>query len=237
MSKLTFWDTHNSEFPEEYLDCPETDKYLKAVYLLTDSGDTEEECDYGIFNCGYGDNTLNTKERFGVTYQIEPRFSSKGNPIKPKEMKVINGITMYGYSRPLRYPDKLLWVIHKERDGSTWLYKPQKLESNGCATCYGRGSKGYNVTGMTYIQIMEHCNKEGFTYKGVTDREYEENHTYVPASCRRQIEPVVWSKELDGKSVLILSTAYPKMTMREILMVLENEGASVDAAGIIHAKK
>lgn len=46
-----------------------------------------------------------------------------------------------------------------------------------------------------------------------------------------------WSKELDGKSVLILSTVYPKMTMREIMMVLENEGASVDAQGIIHAKK
>ena len=49
-----------------------------------------------------------------------------------------------------------------------------------------------------------------------------------------QLKEVKWSSELDGKSIMILLARYPKMSFGEIMMVIENEGGTVDAGGIIH---
>lgn len=48
------------------------------------------------------------------------------------------------------------------------------------------------------------------------------------------IRCVMWSEELDGMSIMILLARYPKMSYKEIMMVIENEGGSVDGQGIIH---
>lgn len=43
-----------------------------------------------------------------------------------------------------------------------------------------------------------------------------------------------WCREFDGKNILALVIAKPKMTFAEIKNVIVNEGGSVDSEGIIH---
>lgn len=43
-----------------------------------------------------------------------------------------------------------------------------------------------------------------------------------------------WCREFDGKNILALVIAKPKMTYNEIKNIIVNEGGSVDSAGIIH---
>lgn len=245
MSKLAFWDIHPTDYPEEYIFCDKTGKYVMATYLLSDSGDTEDDCDYGIFQCGYGDGTLNDdnkpnlftvahpKGAFGFSYQDKPKFSSKGNPVKAT-MKLKNGQLQYGYSKKLRYPDKLKWIIHKELDGSRWLYKPQLLAQDGCMTYYGLGTKAYDVTGWKYRKIMENCNKDGFTYKGINDMEKAISDRETRVIGERTAVTNNWAIQYDGQHVFVVLANYPKMSFGEFKQVIVNEGGSIDEAGFIH---
>ena len=241
MSKMTFWDAHPADYPEDYIFCADSGKYVMAVYILNDSADNPEDCDYGVFGCGYGDNTLNSKERigdrFGPSYQREPKFTPKGKPMKAPRHKIVNGVMMYGYTKPLRYPDKLKWIIHKEPDGSTWLYKPQMLEKNACETCYGRGTKAYDVTGWSYMRIMENCNKEGFTYKEINDREKAISNRETRVIGDRMMSTNNWSIQYDGQLLFLVMANYPKMSMAEFTNVIENEGGYVDEQGFIRRGK
>ena len=45
---------------------------------------------------------------------------------------------------------------------------------------------------------------------------------------------VKWSVEMDGKNILAIVIAKPKMTYNEIRNVIINEGGSIDSNGIIH---
>lgn len=45
---------------------------------------------------------------------------------------------------------------------------------------------------------------------------------------------VKWSVDFDGKSIMALLAIKPKMTFAEVKNVIENEGGSIDAMGIIH---
>lgn len=237
MSKLAFWDIHPTDYPEDYVFCYSSEKYIMAVYLLSDSGETEEDCDYGIFSVGYGDGTLNSEEnigkKFGMRFQDKPRASTRGNPIKPKVMKLKNGQLQYGYNKQLRYPDKLKWIIHKEAEG-TWLYKPQLLEQNGCQSYYGRGTKAYDVTGWKYRKIMENCNKDGFAYKGINDMEKAISNRETRVIGERTAVTNNWSIQYDGQHIFVVLANYPKMSFGEFKQVIVNEGGSIDEAGFIH---
>ena len=66
-TKLTFWDDHNVDYPIHALFCDgdgeHKAKYIKAIYQLDDSAlPDSNEFDLGIFQVGYGDNTLNNKD-------------------------------------------------------------------------------------------------------------------------------------------------------------------------------
>lgn len=262
-TKLTFWDNHNVDYPIHALFCggdgKHKAKYLKAIYQLDDSAlPDSNEFDLGIFQVGYGDNTLNNKGAdpeenlyaranpkgsFGMRFQMDPKFSKKGNPIEPRVYKVKDGVTLRGYSSPLRYPDKLLWVIHKESDGSVWLYRPQVVEKNECHTCYGRGTKAYNITGKDLYAVMDECGKDGYCYKDIIDEERytseSVNHGsgihWTNKSGAHNMQLVKWSKEFDGKNIMALCIVKPKMTFNEIMNVITNEGGTVDPDGTIHA--
>lgn len=58
----------------------------------------------------------------------------------------------------------------------------------------------------------------------------------APTSYHRERTQLrsLWSVEFDGKSILLLLAMKPKMSFNDIKLVIENEGGSVDAAGIIH---
>lgn len=231
-TKLTFWDDHEGDYPIESLEC--SGKYLKAIYELTDTI-IDGKPDLGIFNCGFGPNTLNSDgKRFGVSFQRDPRFSPKGNAIKPKVFKTKNGVSLYGYTKPLRYADSLQWIIHTEEDGSTWLYAPQKLETDGCRTCYGRGTKGYNITGKDLRSVMDNCRKEGYNKREVMTFEKDVAEGNIHHRYREEWKQLKWSWEYDGKNIFFLMQEKPKMSYADIVNVIENEGGSVDAAGIIH---
>lgn len=241
MTKLTFWDTHNPYSPEQYTVCK--GRYLKAVYILDDTwdGETVGEYDYGIFNCGYGDNTLNNglaneeegvtgKRPMGISWHDTPQHL--GNPVRVNRAGGIE----YEWRKPLRYPDKLQWVIHKGVNEEVWLYKPQLLQQDGCSSCYGRGVKAYDVTGWSFEQILDNCRKGGFDGQEIHQREMSEERTH-PIGPRTGLgidKEIMWSVEMDGRSIIPLIASRPKMTYAEIVNVIENEGGYVDDKGIIH---
>ncbi len=59
----------------------------------------------------------------------------------------------------------------------------------------------------------------------------EEAHNRKPV---RQLVTNNWSVEWDGKPALLLVAEKPKMSYKEILQVIQNEGGYVDSNGIIH---
>lgn len=230
MTKLTFWDEHNGSSPEAYTECE--GRYLKAVYILDDSwdGETVGEYDYGVFNCGFGDNTMNTGNAFGKVWKEKYPTTPQGYAYKNPVTRVVNGKTLYQHRMRLRYPDTLQWVIHKECNGEVWLYKPQLLETDGCRKCYGRGTKGYNVTGWSFNQILDNCRKDGFNGNELRQREGVQTRVIGPRIEHR----VLWSVDYDGQSIVQLLIAKPKMTYAEITNVIVNEGGVIDEKGIIH---
>lgn len=226
-TKLAFRDDHPCDFPEAFT--MDGDRYLKAVYILNDTAIDEDstECDYGVFNCGFGDDTLNKGKHFGKSWE-------SGQPKSKKVVvKVREGSTQYRKMKMLRYPDSLQWLIHKEVDGEVWLYKPQKIEPH----CYGRGTKAYNVTGWTYDMILNNCYKEGFNGNEVRQREGIKTRPIGPRTGLGIDKEVMWCKEFDGKSIIPLVASRPKMTMTEIINVIVNEGGSVDENLIVHAPR
>lgn len=51
---------------------------------------------------------------------------------------------------------------------------------------------------------------------------------------RTPIASVIWSEDFDSKTVFELMEKWPKMPFLHIKMVIENEGGSIDNAGVIH---
>ena len=98
--------------------------------------------DRGVFNAGYGEDTMNGVKL--ITRKVVHKYL--GNTTLKRSM--------------LRYPDKLLWVIHKEVGDETWLYKPRLVEKHSCEASYSRGDKAYNVTGLTDKSILSECHRD-----------------------------------------------------------------------------
>lgn len=129
---------------------------------------------------------------------------------------------------PVRSPDKLLWVIHREDDGTRWLYKPALIEKRGCESCYSLGTRAYECTGMSDIQILQCCCKSS---------EFNANTYKQPGRRIRRDIPLTaipWCVELDGKNIMAALVAKPKMTYAEIVNIIKNEGGTIDSAGIVH---
>lgn len=55
---------------------------------------------------------------------------------------------------------------------------------------------------------------------------------YIP--CKGIQYTVSWSVEYDGRSVLELLAEKPKMSYKEIIQVVHNEGGFIDDKAIIH---
>lgn len=135
----------------------------------------------------------------------------------------------------------------RKADGSVvYFIKKQDYLSVSSYWAYSKDEDGCWNLDRVYnnpprrMRVRSDCrvSPEAMLYQ-LCDREYrsvaEDCHN-SPIGERTPLKTVYWSHELDGKSIMILFTRYPKMTPREIMMVLENEGATVDAQGIIHRK-
>jgi len=129
----------------------------------------------------------------------------------------------------LCYPSKLLWVIHKEADGETWLYEPRLVEKHSRNTLYSRGDKAYNVTGLTDESILRECHRDN-TYN---KHDYKMDRTRG-VEQKEELKQVLFSEQYDGLPVLVLCAAYPKMSYSDIMMVIANEKGTVGTDGIIH---
>lgn len=148
---------------------------------------------------------------------------AKGFIFNQKHTHLTMGNNWYVSKKGYR-PETLNWIIHEEKDGEVWIYKPCRLGQHE----YSLGDKAYNITGWSDMRILSDIGKDK-TING-TDYKKESNH-YIE---KEPLKQVVWSKEMDGKSILVLLAAYPKMSYAEILNVILNEGGNVDESGIIH---
>lgn len=114
---------------------------------------------------------------------------------------------------------------------SYWMYEK-------VGDCYEL-SRYYNTNNNKItVATNLHCTPDAILYQ-IADKMWRapqerEHTTVIGERIQHDKYPVHWSKELDGKSIMILLQVYPKMSPKEIMMVLENEGATVDAQGIIH---
>lgn len=137
-----------------------------------------------------------------------------------------------GYGKELiqkTYTRKNMYTIHKEwYEQDHWAYDTKTGYVYRCymqdGVCMEKRHCGTVPVGTTPENVLAQIKSRDITIQGAY------------SSQDKHSGPVVWSKELDGKSVIILLTVYPEMTYEEIKMVLEAEGATIDKGGIIHAK-
>ena len=171
-------------------------------------------------------------------------------PIKQKNKYAINDknlkngnvfIKKTGYGKELiqkEYTRMNMWVIETAwNEQDHWAYDPA---TGNVYRCY---MKDYVCMEKRLCAVVPENTPPENVLQQILDRDITVNGAYNsqdkhsgPIGERTPLKPVYWSKELDGKSIIILLTVYPKMTYNEIMMVLENEGATVDKQGIIHAK-
>lgn len=198
--KINFWDTHS--VPENIL--------VVCNKFIADLEDSDVG-DRGVFNAGYGEDTMNGVKL--ITRKVVHKYL--GNTTLKRSM--------------LRYPDKLLWVIHKEVGDETWLYKPRLVEKHSCEALYSRGDKAYNVTGLTDESILSECHRDD-TYN---THDYRMERT-KGVEQKEELKQVLFSEQYDGLPILVLCAAYPKMSYSDIMMVIANEKGTVGVDGIIH---
>lgn len=153
----------------------------------------------------------------------------------------------YKYWNPeIKIPTKKTWIdketgelrryyLTKEQDwsevNSYWAYK----KVGDCYELYRRYKNGNS----RLVETNMHLTPDAVLWR-ICERFYkvsdcdraEEHHGVI--GPKTSLATIKWSEELDGKSIVILLTRYPKMTYGEIMMVLQNERATVDAQGIIH---
>lgn len=199
MGPVNFWDIHN-------VDERSMDMCKKFIVRIQDTPYR------GIFLSGMGEGTLFPEKRY-IKRRIVHEF--KGNvTYKPTLLK---------------YPNKLLWLIVPEDDGTTYLYRPQLLEKQQCESLYYRGKKMYDITGWSDENILASCHREdGF------DSQYYIRNESKKVCGERKTSTSNWSVEFDGKHIMALVIVKEKMTLGEIKMVINNEGGYVDEDGIIH---
>lgn len=245
---LNFWDTHQEATLDSGIDC-ECGKFISML---------DEIGEYGIFQKGeYGpddvhhDKDGNVLDGDGHVVKYHTRVLTRG-PRKGEEIcepddpdadipcggRMVWTIKKHptmGYNARkfkhwLRYPDKLLWVIHKEYDNTMWLHRPVLLDvtPGGCEKQYSLGPKAYDCTGLSHEQILACC----FADSEFNARDFKKEGLRLRKTI--PVQAVGWSIEYDGYPIMELIRKKPKMTFAEIRNVIENEGGSIDASGIIH---
>lgn len=163
----------------------------------------------GIFASGYGPNTLHDGRC----------------PLSYKEKNIFDGSIVKVHKKSVTFPSKLLWVIYTNEDGDSFLYKPQDLGNHE----FSMGNRAYNVTNwddmliLTELFSSDGC-LDGYSYKNNRRTFYEPKEI-----CR-----TLWSVEFDGKNILAILFAKPKMSYNDVKLIITNEGGSVDSNGIIH---
>ena len=161
----------------------------------------------GIFISGYGPNTLHDSRCI----------------VKYNEKSIYTGAIIKEHKKSVTFPSKLLWVIY-QKDGFTFLYKPQELGKHE----YSLGDRAYDISGWDDMFILTELFEkdgvlDGFSYK-------KEKKYYIPKEpCK-----TLWSVEFDGKNILAILFAKPKMSYNDVKLIITNEGGSVDSNGIIH---
>lgn len=148
-----------------------------------------------------------------------------------------------GYGKELiqkEYTRKDMFTIHKawyEQDH--WAYDPETGDVFRCymkdGTCMEKRLCATVQPGTSAEKVLARIKDRDITIRDAYDSQ-DKHSGPVGERVKYSDYPVVWSKELDGKSIIILLTVYPKMTYEEIKKILEAEGATIDKGGIIHAK-
>lgn len=148
-----------------------------------------------------------------------------------------------GYGKELiqkEYTRKDMFTIHKEwYEQDHWAYDIKTGDVFRCymkdGTCMEKRLCATVQPGTSAEKVLARIKDRDITIRDAYDSQ-DKHSGPVGERVKHSDYPVVWSKELDGKSIIILLTVYPKMTYEEIKKILEAEGATIDKGGIIHAK-
>lgn len=166
----------------------------------------------------------------GSTKQVSGEGITAGNvPItvtKPDRLKqkTYTRKTMWEFEWHWWEQDHWAW---DDKTGDVWRFKMSEdgdvLEKKLCGNVPA-GTDPHSVLAKILdrdITVQDVYNSQAIHRKPQVER-FEDKHI------------VKWCREFDGKNILALVIAKPKMTYAEIKNVIVNEGGSVDSAGIIH---
>ena len=191
--------------------------------------------------------TIKTHEGLVRFYHAEVLIPSKQvRKYQPTDANLKSGkvfIKETGYGKELiqkTYTRKNMYTIHKEwYEQDHWAYDTKTGYVYRCymqdGVCMEKRHCGTVPVGTPPENVLAQIKSRDITVQGAYSSQ-DKHSGPVGERIKHSDYPVVWSKELDGKSVIILLTVYPKMTYEEIKTVLEAEGATIDKGGIIHAK-
>lgn len=113
---------------------------------------------------------------------------------------------------------------HVEEDGVWNLYYVKRGVSCRLAV--------YNIGHLTPQSIEAQIHDKDIS---ITDcRHIEENLHTNRCIGKKVISTNNWCVEFDGKSVLAILAVKTKMSYKEVLNIIQNEGGYVDSMGIIH---
>lgn len=109
---------------------------------------------------------------------------------------------------------KDVWILRKDPEGGANLY----LRKCGSETL-----ETHFIVKPSHSMMIELI-QSGSVHKDMT------NHHRI----EKQLVQIKWSVEFDGKPLMELLKYKHKMSYKDVLNVIENEGGSVDVSGIIH---
>lgn len=138
-----------------------------------------------------------------------------------------NGDVLYKHNKGVL--DELAWDNSPTGDrmylSDKWILR-KNPESGYDMYLLKKGSETYTTHFMVKPSDSIICEmiQSGSIHKDMT------NHHKM----EKQLVQIKWSVEFDGKSLMELLKYKHKMSYKDVLNVIENEGGSVDTNGIIH---
>lgn len=132
----------------------------------------------------------------------------------------INSVT----KKEKKIPCYKRWYITKY-EGSRWLCNSQRLD---CTTVIP-GTRLYEVFDLTPLAVI------GLIEDGTID-DWEHGAGRPKPKTRGERIPVgtLWSLEYDGMPIWCILQQKPKMSYADVVRIIQGEGGTVDASGLIH---
>lgn len=133
-----------------------------------------------------------------------------------KEIHHVNGVGVH--------------LVCSKKQGQNFWIKDNSLWNENPYTGKPR-ERLYEVNGVNLAQIIEYIeNGTMYDYLSQIKPVAGERSSVLERTPLQDI----WSIRFDGQSVVKILLEKPKFTFNDIVAVIENEGGSVDAIGIVH---